>query len=73
MKSKITTFLYALKLVLIPMIAFNIVWYLVGSLIALDFNITHWWLFNSVLGRIIFVILEYIFLTLTPDFWEIFE
>ena len=36
----------------------NIFWYLIFSLIYLDFDVKNWWLFNDVLGRTISIFLE---------------
>lgn len=36
----------------------NILLYLVGSFIALDFNPTHWDMFTDTIGRLFFVALE---------------
>jgi hypothetical protein len=36
----------------------NIFWYLIFSLIYLDFDVKNWWLFNDVIGRAILIFLE---------------
>lgn len=56
--------------VAIPMILVNILYYLIGSFIAWDWNPMNWWLINSLLGRIILVVLELGILINVPKFWE---
>lgn len=36
----------------------NVILYLIGSFIALDLDPQHWWLFRSLLGRIVVIPLE---------------
>lgn len=36
----------------------NIFVYLIGSFIAFDINPLHWWMFNSSVGRVVFLIIE---------------
>ena len=62
-------FMILLKIA-IPMILANLIYYLIGSFIALDFNPVNWWVFEETVGRIIIAILEIILLFYTPEFWE---
>lgn len=36
----------------------NLIIYLLGSFITLDYNPTNWWLLSTTIGRILFLIIE---------------
>lgn len=36
----------------------NVVFYLIGSFIAFDLNPIHWWLFDTMIGRCFFLVIE---------------
>jgi hypothetical protein len=67
---KIKAILIVIGMVLIPLAIGNGVYYLIGSFVAWDWNPTNWWLFTSVWGRVIFVLLEISVLANIPKFWE---
>ena len=66
----IKSILYVLGLFLIPMFFINLFFYLVGSFIALDWNPANWVLFNTTWGRIIFIVVELVFLVRSPELIE---
>jgi|APCry1669189768_1035252.scaffolds.fasta_scaffold19553_1 hypothetical protein len=59
-----------IRLVLIPFIFANGIWYLIGSFIAWDWNPMHWWMITSTIGRILGAIIELCILANVPRFWE---
>jgi hypothetical protein len=65
--------LHVIWMILVPLVIANGIWYLLGAFIAQDWNPMHWWLFTSVWGRIIAVLIEVSVLANIPDFWEQFE
>jgi len=48
-----------LGLKITELIVFNFVWYSIFSLIYFDLNPLNWWLFTSIWGRVILIVLEY--------------
>jgi len=42
-------------------IVLNIFWYLIFSLIYWDINATNWWLTQNIWGRVILVLMEFMF------------
>jgi hypothetical protein len=59
-----------LLMIAIPMILGNLVYYIIGSFLALDFNPLNWWAFKEPAGRIIITLFEIILLVNVPKFWE---
>lgn len=59
-----------LLMIVIPMILGNLVYYIIGSFLALDFNPLNWWAFKDPAGRIIITLFEIILLVNVPKFWE---
>jgi hypothetical protein len=59
-----------LLMIAIPMILGNVIYYIIGSFIAFDFNPLNWWTFKEPAGRIIITLFEIILLVNVPKFWE---
>ncbi len=72
-KYNIIAILKVIWLILIPLIIVNTALYLLGTFIAMDWNPINWWLFNSAFGRVIIVIIEFLIISNTPNFWEAYE
>jgi hypothetical protein len=66
----IKSILYVIGLFLIPMFFINLFFYLIGSFIAQDWNPSNWLLFTTVWGRIIFIVVEMVFLVRSPELIE---
>jgi len=59
-----------LLMVAIPMLLGNLIYYIIGSFLALDFNPLNWWALKEPAGRIIITLFEIILLINVPKFWE---
>jgi hypothetical protein len=46
------------KVIVLPLIITNFIAYLIGSFIAMDFNINNWWAYTSTFGRILLSFFE---------------
>ena len=66
----IKSILYVIGLFLIPMFFINLFFYLIGSFIARDWNPSNWLLFTTVWGRILFIVVEMVFLVRSPELIE---
>jgi hypothetical protein len=69
----IKSVLYVIGLFLIPMVCINLLCYLIGSFIAWDWNPRNWLLFSTIWGRVIFIVVEFMFLVKSPELIEDFE
>lgn len=45
----------------VAMLLLHAFWYIIGAFIAQQYNPTKWWLLSTIIGRVIFVILEIVF------------
>ena len=52
------------------MILGNLIYYIVGSFLALDLNPFNWWALREPAGRIVILLFEIILLVNIPKFWE---
>lgn len=56
-----------LKIITIGLLLPNLILYIIGAFIALDWNISHWSIFSHILGRIIVVIIELVAISTIPE------
>ena len=57
----------SLKIILMFLVV-NVILYLLGSFIALDLNPSHWGLFTTTIGRIFFIVGEFVILIKSIEF-----
>ena len=67
---KLKAILHVIWMVLLPLLIVNVIYYLIGAIIAWDLNPMHWWIFNHWVGRAIIVILELGAIANAPKFWD---
>lgn len=73
MKYKLLGVLEVIKLILIPLIILNFVVYLCGTFIAWNPNPMDWLLLKTIIGRVILVFIELLFISTIPKFWDEFN
>ena len=57
-------------MILLPMLIAHAFLYMIGCFIAWDMNPFNWWLFTTIVGRVIYAFYFVIVLTSIPSFWE---
>jgi hypothetical protein len=57
-------------MIAVPLLIFNGIFYLLGSFIAMDWNVHDWWFFRNTFGRVFVSIIELLILATTPKFWD---
>jgi hypothetical protein len=57
----------------VPLLIMNGLFYLVMSFVTMSFDPTTWSLFDTEIGRMFFVVLQFVFLRLRNIFWEVFK
>ena len=67
---KIKAVLKVIWMTLLPLLIANVFIYVIGCFIAWDMNPMNWWLFTTIIGRIIYAFYFVIVLAKTPDFWN---
>jgi len=67
---KLKAILHVIWMVLLPLLIINVIYYLIGAIIAWDLNPMKWWIFNHWVGRTIIVILELAAIVNAPKFWD---
>ena len=58
------------KVIIIPLVVANGMIYLIGSFIAMDFDIHNWWCFNHTFGRILLSLFELMILLNITKWYE---
>lgn len=69
MKYKALAILKVAGMILLPMLLFNLCYWLLGAFVAWEWNPKTWWLLRDPLGRILVVILELVAFMGVPKFW----
>jgi len=56
-------------MILLPLLLFNLGYYLLGAFVAWDWNLGNWWIIKNPLGRILVVMMQGAALFSVPKFW----
>ena len=62
--------LSVISVIMVPLLLGNGVFYLLGSFVAMDWDIHNWWVFRNTFGRFLVCIVELGILANTPKFWD---
>jgi hypothetical protein len=68
--NRIKAILEVTWMVLLPILIANVFLYLIGCFIAWNMNPLNWWLFTTIVGRVIYAIYFVITLVNAPTFWD---
>jgi hypothetical protein len=67
---KIKAILKVIWMVLLPLLIANLFIYVIGCFIAWNMNPINWWLFTTIVGRVIYALYFVIVLVNIPKYWE---
>ena len=68
--NKIKAVLEVIWMVLLPLLIANVFIYVIGCFIAWDMNPMNWWLFTTIVGRVIYALYFVMVLVNIPKYWE---
>mgnify|MGYP003347929104 FL=1 len=68
--NRVKAVLEVIWMVFLPLLIANIFIYVIGCFIAWDMNPMNWWLFTTIVGRVVYIIYLVIALVNVPNFWE---
>lgn len=68
--NRLKAVLEVIWMVFLPLLIANIFIYVIGCFIAWDMNPMNWWLFTTIVGRVVYIIYFVIALVNAPHFWE---
>lgn len=71
--NRIKAILEVTWMILLPMLIAHAFLYIIGCFIAWDMNPLNWWLFTTIVGRVIYTVYFVIVLANVPYFWDEFN